>query len=127
MIRCNPCKTFVDTKSKLGPDADLIEDCTLFLNLAGALEYLAFTRTIDHGLQLYRSNTSSLPTLMLIELGVHLHDDPPTAIAYSLNQRTKRIDIHIHFARHLVGTRHVRVLHVPFRYQYVDIFAKGLP
>nr|GEW87827.1 ribonuclease H-like domain-containing protein [Tanacetum cinerariifolium] len=43
------------------------------------------------------------------------------------HQRIKHIEIDIHFVRALVSTRRIRVLHVPSRYQYADIFTKGLP
>ncbi|XP_071727594.1 uncharacterized protein [Rutidosis leptorrhynchoides] len=43
------------------------------------------------------------------------------------HQRTKHIEIDIHFVRDLVLKGHVRVLHVPSRYQFADIFTKGLP
>ncbi|GJS39342.1 ribonuclease H-like domain-containing protein [Tanacetum coccineum] len=43
------------------------------------------------------------------------------------HQRTKHIEIDIHFVRDLVAMGHIRVLHVPSRYQYADIFTKGLP
>ncbi|GKE08298.1 ribonuclease H-like domain-containing protein [Tanacetum coccineum] len=43
------------------------------------------------------------------------------------HQRTKHIEIDIHFVYDMVTRGHVRVLHVPSRYQYVDIFTKGLP
>nr|GEU90130.1 ribonuclease H-like domain-containing protein [Tanacetum cinerariifolium] len=43
------------------------------------------------------------------------------------HQRTKHIEIDIHFVRDLVFTGHIRVLHVPSHYQYADIFTKGLP
>ncbi|GKE50543.1 ribonuclease H-like domain-containing protein [Tanacetum coccineum] len=43
------------------------------------------------------------------------------------HQRTKHIKIDIHFVRHMVARGQVRVLHVPSRYQYADIFTKGLP
>ncbi|GKF91914.1 ribonuclease H-like domain-containing protein, partial [Tanacetum coccineum] len=43
------------------------------------------------------------------------------------HQRTKHIEIDIHFVRDLVAGGQVRVLHVPSRYQYADIFTKGLP
>nr|GEY35191.1 ribonuclease H-like domain-containing protein [Tanacetum cinerariifolium] len=43
------------------------------------------------------------------------------------HQRTKHIDIDIHFVRDLVATGQVRVLHVPYRFQYADIFTNGLP
>ncbi|GKE23011.1 ribonuclease H-like domain-containing protein [Tanacetum coccineum] len=44
MQYCNPCKTPVDTESKLGSDGDLVSDPTLYRSLAGALQYLTFTR-----------------------------------------------------------------------------------
>ncbi|GJV79342.1 ribonuclease H-like domain-containing protein [Tanacetum coccineum] len=43
------------------------------------------------------------------------------------HQRTKHIEIDIHFVRDMVTACLVRVLHVPSRYQYVNIFTKGLP
>ncbi|GJS53571.1 ribonuclease H-like domain-containing protein [Tanacetum coccineum] len=43
------------------------------------------------------------------------------------HQRTKHIEIDIHFVRDLVATGQVRVLYVPSRYQYATIFTKGLP
>ncbi|GKC42873.1 ribonuclease H-like domain-containing protein [Tanacetum coccineum] len=43
------------------------------------------------------------------------------------HQRTKHIEIDIHFVRDLVAAGEVRVLHVPSHYQFADIFTKGLP
>ncbi|GJV87289.1 ribonuclease H-like domain-containing protein [Tanacetum coccineum] len=43
MQKCNPCKTPVDTESKLGRDDELVSDPTLYRCLAGALQYLTFT------------------------------------------------------------------------------------
>lgn len=43
------------------------------------------------------------------------------------HQRTKHIEMDIHFVREKVAHGHVRVLHVPSRYQIADIFTKGLP
>nr|GEW65548.1 ribonuclease H-like domain-containing protein [Tanacetum cinerariifolium] len=43
------------------------------------------------------------------------------------HQRTKHIEINIHFVRDMFKASHVRVLHVPSRFQYADIFIKGLP
>ncbi|GJY83313.1 ribonuclease H-like domain-containing protein [Tanacetum coccineum] len=43
------------------------------------------------------------------------------------HQRTKHIEIDIHFVHDLVAVGQVRVLHVPSRYQFADIFTKGLP
>lgn len=43
------------------------------------------------------------------------------------HQRTKHIELDIHFVREQVQRGNVRVLHVPSRYQIADIFTKGLP
>ncbi|GJW67107.1 ribonuclease H-like domain-containing protein [Tanacetum coccineum] len=43
------------------------------------------------------------------------------------HQRTKHIEIDIHFVRDLIAVGQVRVFHVPSRYQFADIFTKGLP
>lgn len=43
------------------------------------------------------------------------------------HQRTKHIEIDIHFVRERVSLGQVRVLHVPTHLQYADIFTKGLP
>lgn len=43
------------------------------------------------------------------------------------HQRTKHIEIDIHFVREKVKMGIVRVLHIPASFQYADIFTKGLP
>jgi len=43
------------------------------------------------------------------------------------HQRTKHIEMDIHFVREKVAKGDVRVLHVSSRYQIADIFTKGLP
>lgn len=43
------------------------------------------------------------------------------------HQRTKHIEIDIHFVREKVQRGQIRILHVPSRYQLADIFTKGLP
>ncbi|KAJ9565703.1 hypothetical protein OSB04_001669 [Centaurea solstitialis] len=43
------------------------------------------------------------------------------------HQRTKHIEIDIHFVQDKVTLGHVRALHVPSSSQYADIFTKGLP
>ncbi|GJY62274.1 ribonuclease H-like domain-containing protein [Tanacetum coccineum] len=43
------------------------------------------------------------------------------------HQRTKHIEIDIHFVRDYVASGQVCVLHIPSRFQYADIFTKGLP
>ncbi|GJU59225.1 ribonuclease H-like domain-containing protein [Tanacetum coccineum] len=56
--------------------------------------------------------------------------DNVSAVYLSANpvqhQRTKHIEIDIHFVHDLVSIGHVHVLHVPSRYQYADIFTKRL-
>lgn len=42
-------------------------------------------------------------------------------------QRTKHIEIDLHFVRERVSFGDVRVLHVPSTSQFADIFTKGLP
>ncbi|GJS61856.1 ribonuclease H-like domain-containing protein [Tanacetum coccineum] len=44
MLTCNPCRTPVDTDSKLAAAGDPVSDPTLYRRLAGALQYLTFTR-----------------------------------------------------------------------------------
>ena len=60
-----------------------------------------------------------------------VHCDNVSAIYLSGNpvqhQRTKHIEMDIHFVREKVAKGEVRVLHVPSRYQIADIFTKGLP
>ncbi|GJS78523.1 ribonuclease H-like domain-containing protein [Tanacetum coccineum] len=43
------------------------------------------------------------------------------------HERTNHIEIDIHFVRDMVKAGHVRVLHIPSRFQYADIFTKCLP
>ena len=43
------------------------------------------------------------------------------------HQRTKHIEMDIHFVREKVARGQIRVLYVPSRYQVADIFTKGLP
>ncbi|KAI3682106.1 hypothetical protein L2E82_50138 [Cichorium intybus] len=43
------------------------------------------------------------------------------------HQRTKHVEMDIHFVREKVQIGHIRVLHIPSSLQYADIFTKGLP
>jgi hypothetical protein len=43
------------------------------------------------------------------------------------HQRTKHIEIDLHFVRERVALGEIRVLQVPTSSQYADIFTKGLP
>lgn len=52
MHKCIPCRTPIDTESRLRPDGDPCADPTLYCSLAGALQYLIFTRPdISYALQ----------------------------------------------------------------------------
>nr|GEV32339.1 DNA-directed DNA polymerase [Tanacetum cinerariifolium] len=108
--------------------------------------------TLDFGLQLYSSSTIDLiaysnedwagcPTTWRSTLGYCVFStttyylSPPSVNRCFLvpvprqsimHQRTNYIKIDIHFVRDLVASGQVRVLHVPSRYQFTDIFTKGL-
>ncbi|XP_021747771.1 uncharacterized protein LOC110713621 [Chenopodium quinoa] len=43
------------------------------------------------------------------------------------HQRTKHVEMDIHFVREKFSLGHIRVLHVPSSFQYADIFTKVLP
>ncbi|GJZ95103.1 ribonuclease H-like domain-containing protein [Tanacetum coccineum] len=82
------------------------------------------------------ANLLSLDLVLRLSIGVLpmrllIYYDNVSAVYLSSNpvqhQRTKHIEIDIHFVRDLVATGAIRVLHVPSRYQYADIFTKGLP
>jgi hypothetical protein len=57
--------------------------------------------------------------------------DNVSAVYLSTNpvqhQRTKHVEIDLHFVRERVAVGGVRVLHVPTISQFTDIFTKGLP
>ncbi|GJZ07082.1 ribonuclease H-like domain-containing protein [Tanacetum coccineum] len=110
MVNCNPSRTPVDTKSKLGDDGDPVSDPTLYSESCGfsivsyfySPKYFLCSAT-DHALQLFSSSTTSL-------------------VAYSDADwagcpTTRRSN----------SSYCVRVLHFPSRYHYVDIFTKVLP
>ena len=43
------------------------------------------------------------------------------------HQRTKHVEIDLHFVRERVAIGQVRVLHIPTTSQFADVFMKGLP
>jgi hypothetical protein len=57
--------------------------------------------------------------------------DNVSAVYLSTNpvqhQRTKHVEIDLHFIRDYVAIGDVRVLHVPITSQFANIFTKGLP
>jgi hypothetical protein len=44
MLNCHPCRMPIDTERKLGVDGVSVSDPMLYRSLAGALQYLTFTR-----------------------------------------------------------------------------------
>ena len=44
MAECKPCSTPMDTNPKLAADGPPVQDASEFRSLAGALQYLTFTR-----------------------------------------------------------------------------------
>ncbi|GJX32014.1 ribonuclease H-like domain-containing protein [Tanacetum coccineum] len=175
MQNCNPCRTPVDTESKLGSDGDPVSDPTLYRSLAGALHI--FFAMFMAGCPVTRRSTSGYCVFLgynllswsakcqvtlsrssaeaeyrgvanvvaetawirnfLCELHTPLftatlvYCDNVSAVYMTVNpvqhQRTKHIEIDIHFDRDFVASGQVCVLYVPSRFQYAYIFTKGLP
>ncbi|XP_066311289.1 uncharacterized mitochondrial protein AtMg00810-like [Miscanthus floridulus] len=232
MSACKPCSTPVDLHSKLSADGPPVADSTQYRSLAGALQYLTFTRpdiafavqqiclymhdprephlaalkrilrylrgTASLGLTVRRSSPTELvvytdadwagwldtrrstsgyavflrdnlvswsskrqhtvsrssaeaeyravangiaEATWLRQLLHELHHPPrratlvycdnTSAVYLSSNpvqhQRTKHVEIDLHFVRERVALIHVWVLHVPTTSQHADVFTKGLP
>ncbi|GKB10573.1 ribonuclease H-like domain-containing protein [Tanacetum coccineum] len=139
MVHCNPSRTPVDTESKLGPEGVHVQDPTLYRSLAGGLQYLTFTPKRQHTLSRssaeaeYRgvvnvvAETTWLRNLLRelhypLSTATLVYCDNVSVVYMSANlvqhQRTKHIEINIHFVRDMVTAGQVRVLHVHSRYQY---------
>ncbi|GKA50803.1 ribonuclease H-like domain-containing protein [Tanacetum coccineum] len=86
--------------------ANVVTETAWLRNLLRELHFPLSTATL-----VYFDNVSS----------VYMSDNPVQ------HKRTKHIEFDIHFVRDMVTAGEVRVLHVPSRYQYLDIFTKGLP
>nr|GEU75648.1 ribonuclease H-like domain-containing protein [Tanacetum cinerariifolium] len=153
MLNCNPIRTPIDNESKLGSDGDSAFDPTLYQSLAGYCVFLGnnlLSWSFKRQPTLFRSSAEAeyrgvanvvVKTCWLCNLLRELHTplssativycDNVSAVNLSCNpvqhQRTKHIEIDIHFVRDLVVVGQVRVLHVLSRYQYADIFNKDLP
>nr|GEZ98770.1 ribonuclease H-like domain-containing protein [Tanacetum cinerariifolium] len=155
MTNCNPSRTPVDTDSKLGPEGSssgphfISQSCSVYYATFEELWILDFTctqrqQTIScfsaeteyQGVANVVAETAWLRNLLRelhspLSAATLVYCDNVSATYLSANpvqhQRTKHIEIDIHFVRDLVTAGQVRVLHVPSRYQYADIFTKGLP
>nr|GEU46677.1 ribonuclease H-like domain-containing protein [Tanacetum cinerariifolium] len=127
MVDCNSSRTPVDTESKLGDDGDPVSDPTIYRSLAEA-EYRGVANAVAETCwlrNLLRKLHKPLSSATLVYCdnvnAVYLFCNPVQ------HQRTKHIEIHIHFVHDLNAAGEVQVLHVPSCYQYADIFTKGLP
>ncbi|GKD33221.1 ribonuclease H-like domain-containing protein, partial [Tanacetum coccineum] len=128
MSKCFSLWTLVDTKSKLGADGTPVSDGTLYRSLVRALQYLIFTIP-DLSYAVCRQSTLSHSSAEAECRGVS-NAVADTSWLWNL---FRELHYPLHYAtivysvRDQVSTRQVRVLHVPSRYQYADIFTKGLP
>ncbi|GKB87920.1 ribonuclease H-like domain-containing protein, partial [Tanacetum coccineum] len=129
MVSCNSSRAPVDTESNLGDDGDPVSDPTLYQSLAGSLQYLTFTfPDICYAVQqvcLYmhdprESHFSALKRVL-----------SPSSAQLMLSRSSAEAEYrgvaNVVAETYLVAAGQVRVLHVPSRYQYVDIFTKDLP
>nr|GEV61022.1 ribonuclease H-like domain-containing protein [Tanacetum cinerariifolium] len=107
IVRC--IRTPIDSESKLGADGDSIFDLTLYRSLAGFLQYLTFTH----------------PNIFYVvqQVCFYMHDPQEphfsalNAVYFSSNpvqhQRTKHIEIDIHFVHDLVADGQGAGLRIP--------------
>nr|GEZ75795.1 ribonuclease H-like domain-containing protein [Tanacetum cinerariifolium] len=120
MVGCTPSRTPVDTESKLGDgDADWAGCPTMRQSTSGYCFFL--------GKNLLSWSCKRQPMLS------HSSDEAQyrgvaNAVAETYWIRNLHRELHtpLSFAT-IVYCDNVRILHVPFRFQYADIFTKGLP
>ncbi|GJW44942.1 ribonuclease H-like domain-containing protein [Tanacetum coccineum] len=138
MLTCNPSRTPIDTESKLGVDGDPV---CLYMHDPQEPHFSALKRILSATAEYRGVANAVVETCWLHNLLRELHTllssativycDNVCAVYLSCNpvqhQRTKHIEIDIHIVRDLVAAGQVLVLHVPSRYQFADIFTKGLP
>ncbi|GJS20041.1 ribonuclease H-like domain-containing protein [Tanacetum coccineum] len=115
MVHCIPSRTPIDTESKLGVDGDP-----------------AFKRQPT-----LRQSIVVLPTLLLRPVGCEICYVSCIHLCLLLHLFTVILSVpiifhliqfnNIHFVRDLVDAGQVCVIRVPSRYEYADIFTKGLP
>ncbi|GKC80071.1 ribonuclease H-like domain-containing protein [Tanacetum coccineum] len=144
MVSCNPYRTPVDTESKLGDDGD--PDPTFYRSLAephfSALKrILRYVRgTLDYGLQLFSSSTTDLVAYSDADWARFPTNRRSTSedeyrgivnvVAETCSLRNLLRELHtplssstLVYCEYLVAVGEVRVLHVPYRYQYLKNFA----
>nr|GEV55597.1 hypothetical protein [Tanacetum cinerariifolium] len=134
MVNCNPSRTLDDTESKLG-DTDDIVFIQLYIGVLQRQPTLSrfSVKAEYHGVTNVVAETCLLRNLLRelhtpLSFATLVYCDNISVVYLSSNpvqhHRTKHINIDISFVRDLVVAGQVRVLHVPSRYQYADIFTK---
>nr|GEW90362.1 hypothetical protein [Tanacetum cinerariifolium] len=131
MVNCNPSRTPIDTESKLGVDGDLV---CLYMHDHREPHFSALKRILrsTSGYCVFLGNnplswsSKRQPTLSRYSADVEYRGVDNAVAETFQDQRTKHIEIDIHFVRDLVATGLVRVSHVPSRRQFADIFTKEL-
>ncbi|GJS73924.1 ribonuclease H-like domain-containing protein [Tanacetum coccineum] len=106
------------------------ETISPFLVSSAEAEYRGVANAVAEDLLVYRNLLARAHTSMSTATLVYCYQCKRLVYLSSnpvQHQRTKHIEIDIHFVRDLVAAGHIRVLHVPSRYQYADVFTKGLP
>ncbi|GJY26896.1 ribonuclease H-like domain-containing protein [Tanacetum coccineum] len=137
MANCNPIRTPVETESKLGDDGDpLFSSSTTSLVAYLDADWAGWPTTQSAEVEYHGVANAVTETCWLWNLLHDLHTslssttlvycDNVSVVYLCSNPCTKHIEIDIHFVRDLVDVGQVRVLHVASRYQYADIFNKGL-
>ncbi|GJW87615.1 ribonuclease H-like domain-containing protein [Tanacetum coccineum] len=135
MHNCNSSDP-VNTNSKLGSDGDPLISSTAQLTAYTDANWAGVPVTQYRGVVNVVAETAWTRNL-LCELHAPLFT---TTLVYCdnvsvvympvypiQNQRTKHIEIDIHFVLDFVASGQVCVLHVPSQFQYAYIFIKGLP
>nr|GEV84318.1 hypothetical protein [Tanacetum cinerariifolium] len=132
MVNCNPSRTPVDTDFKLGPEG--VAQICLYMHDLREPHFPALKRILRYvrgdnllSWSFKRQHTISRSSVEAEYRGVA---NVVAEAAWLRNlllqhQQMKHIEIYIHFVRDMVQTGHIRVLHVPSRYRYADIFTKG--
>ncbi|GKC53184.1 ribonuclease H-like domain-containing protein [Tanacetum coccineum] len=146
MVNFNPSQNPIDTESKLGSDGDMVADPTLYRSFASSLQYLTFTRP-DIFMQ-YSSYFLHLPHIWLLtpmQIGLVVlllvarlpeaeYRGVANAVAETCWLRNLLRELHtplssaaLIYCDSVIAVGLVRLLHVPSRYQYANIFTKGMP
>ncbi|GJY42125.1 ribonuclease H-like domain-containing protein [Tanacetum coccineum] len=115
----NFSRTPVDTESKLGSDRVLVQDPTLYQSLVVGLQYLTFTLpnlsyagTLDLGLHLYASSTTSLVGYTNVDWAGY----PSTRSAEAKNQGVTNIVAETAWLRNILHELHYPLSTTTFVY-----------